>query len=78
MQINTWITPRQRAEVTGASVENNHRVACRSNDLKACLPLQTLYEWLKKGQARLKSSGPFGCKRGIGPIWYPAVLQIAD
>ncbi|MFT6655239.1 MAG: TRAP transporter TAXI family solute receptor [Marinomonas primoryensis] len=62
-----------RAEVTGASVENNHRVAAGQMTL-GLSSSSTLYE-AKKGQGPFKVSGPLDVA-GIAYL-YPAVLQIA-
>ncbi len=62
-----------RAEVTGASVENNHRVAAGQMTL-GLSSSSTLFE-AQTGQGPFKVSGPLDVS-GIAYL-YPAVLQVA-
>ncbi|MGO2514249.1 TAXI family TRAP transporter solute-binding subunit [Marinomonas polaris] len=62
-----------RAEVTGASVENNHRVAAGQMTL-GLSSSSTLFE-AKNGEGPFKVSGPLDVA-GIAYL-YPAVLQVA-
>lgn len=62
-----------RAEVTGASVENNHRVAAGQMTL-GLSSSSTLFE-AKRGEGPFKNGGPLDVV-GIAYL-YPAVLQVA-